>query len=159
MSRFEDLEVWKNGMRVATRVYELFGNSKDYGLRNQICRAAVSVPSNIAEGYERGTNKEFIRFLRISLGSTAELRTQLYLAQRLGKCDVDACRDLIDQTQKISAQLINLMRYRREHGGRQPVTGSRQSLSGPETSHLQPETSLRPPVSETSDRPPETRPR
>lgn len=124
MSRFEDLEVWKTGMRVAVRVYELFDGSQDFGFRNQICRAAVSVPSNIAEGYERGTNKEFIRFMRIALGSTAELRTQLYLAQRLEKCEIDACRELIDQSQKISAQLIKLIKHRVTQD-QDPETGNR----------------------------------
>lgn len=71
--RFEDLDVWKNAMRMATDIYEAFDTSRDFGLRDQICRAAVSVPSNIAEGFERGSDKEFIRFLRFSLGSNAEL--------------------------------------------------------------------------------------
>jgi four helix bundle protein len=104
-------------MRVAVSVYEAFDASPDFGFRNQICRAAVSIPSNIAEGYERGTDKEFIRFMRIALGSSAELRTQLYLAQRLEKCDLEKCRTLVDQTQKISAQLVNLIKHRQSKDG------------------------------------------
>lgn len=101
-------------MRVAVAVYESFDQSQDFGFRNQVCRAAVSIPSNIAEGYERGTTKEFVRFMRIALGSSAELRTQRYLAQKLQKCDEQQCRALIDQTQKISAQLVNLIKHRKK---------------------------------------------
>ena len=62
---FEDLDVWKRACRLATSVYEALRNCRDYGLKDQMTRAAVSVPSNIAEGHERGTTKEFVRYLRI----------------------------------------------------------------------------------------------
>jgi four helix bundle protein len=110
--RFEDLDVWKNSMRMATDIYSAFDNSRDFGLRDQICRAAVSVPSNIAEGFERGSDKEFVRFLRFSLGSAAELRTQLYLAVKINKIDIDHGNHLIEQTKVISGQLVNLIKYR-----------------------------------------------
>ncbi len=74
--RFEDLEVWKEGMRLAVQVYRSMAGCPDYGLRDQMQRAAVSIPSNIAEGFERNTNKEFIRFLYISKGSCAEKKSQ-----------------------------------------------------------------------------------
>jgi S23 ribosomal protein. len=67
--RFEDIESWKEGCRLTTRIYEITRNtnfSKDWGLKDQIQRAAVSVPSNISEGFERGSRKEFIRFLVIA---------------------------------------------------------------------------------------------
>ena len=110
--RFEDLDVWKNAMRMATDIYQAFDACRDFGLRDQICRAAVSVPSNIAEGYERGSDKEFIRFLRISLGSIAELRTQLYLAVKLNKIETSHGNKLIEKTRIISGQLFNLMKFR-----------------------------------------------
>jgi len=60
VGRFEDLEVWKEGMRLATKIYRALNTCRDYGLRDQMQRSAVSIPSNIAEGYERNTNKDFI---------------------------------------------------------------------------------------------------
>ena len=116
MSRFEDLDVWKDSMRLAVEVYEHFDASRDFGLRDQICRSAVSVPSNIAEGYERRTNRDFIRFLRIAMGSQAELRTQLYLAQRLQKCDAEAATTMINETKRLAAKITKLIRYRESQG-------------------------------------------
>ena len=65
IEKFEDLSVWQNAIDLSLRIYSVFKENKDYGLRDQICRASVSIPSNIAEGYERQTNKEFIQFLFI----------------------------------------------------------------------------------------------
>ena len=111
--RFEDLAVWKESMRLAVSIYEVFGESRDYGFRDQICRSAMSVPSNIAEGYDRHSNKEFLRYLHIAKGSNAELRTQLYLAQRLNKTTPETATDLINRTRKVSAQLHNLIQTRK----------------------------------------------
>ena len=77
---FEDLVVWKRACRLAVELYGLLENCTDYGLKNQMTRAAVSIASNIAEGVERNTPKEFQRFLNIAKGSAAELRTQVYIA-------------------------------------------------------------------------------
>ena len=93
-------------------VYEHFDATRDFGFRDQICRSAVSVPSNIAEGHERRSHKDFIRFLRIAMGSLAELRTQLYLAHRLGKLNPDSCTRMIDETKTIAAQLTKLIQFR-----------------------------------------------
>jgi four helix bundle protein len=84
IGNFEELEVWKTSMNLCTEIYrqtntELF--SKDFGLKDQIRRASVSIPSNIAEGSGRTSNKEFIRFLEIAISSSYELETQLILAQ------------------------------------------------------------------------------
>ena len=98
--------------RHPSRIYKAFDASRDFGLRDQICRAAVSAPSNIAEGYERGSDKEFVRFLRISLGSIAELRTQLYLAIELNKIESALGNQLVGDTQTRSRQLVGLITYR-----------------------------------------------
>ena len=85
IKRFEDLEVWQKSMSLVDKIYELTKKStfsKDYNLRDQIRRAVISIPSNIAEGFERGSNKEFIQFLFVAKGSAAEVRTQLYIALR-----------------------------------------------------------------------------
>ncbi len=83
---YRDLEVWKRGVEIAVMVYEnmnQFPKTEAYGLTNQIRRAVVSIPSNIAEGYGR-SNKEFARYLTIARGSLSELETQLEIAQRIG---------------------------------------------------------------------------
>ena len=80
---FEDLEIWKEARRLTCEIYDLSKDakfSKDFGLRNQMQRAAVSIMSNIAEGFERGGNQEFVQFLYIAKGSCGELRSQLYVA-------------------------------------------------------------------------------
>ena len=82
---FEDLDVWKRSCQLAVDVYSVLQDSKDYGLKDQMQRAAVSIASNIAEGSDRGSTAEYIRFLRYSKASCAELRTQLYIAQRIRK--------------------------------------------------------------------------
>jgi four helix bundle protein len=111
---FEDLEVWKEGMGLAKEIYGLLRNCKDYSLRDQIHRAVVSVPSNIAEGFERQTNKEFIQFLYIAKGSCGELRTQLYLAINLQIITDETGSLLIDRCRKISSMLFNLIKTRKD---------------------------------------------
>jgi four helix bundle protein len=113
IKRFEDLEVWKEGMQLAVGVYQAMENSRDFGLRDQMQRAAVSVPSNIAEGYERESNKEFVQFLNYSRGSSGELRTQLYLAIKLGKLDQPVARDLLAKSRKVSAMLHKYVQVRK----------------------------------------------
>ena len=81
--KFEDLEVWQEARLLANRIYDLSGReafAKDFGLRDQIRRAAVSILSNIAEGYERDSDAEFGKFLAIAKGSAGEVRAQLYIA-------------------------------------------------------------------------------
>ena len=82
-SYFEDLDVWKKGCDLSVRLYRLLSDSRDYGIKDQILRSAISIPSNIAEGSERKSKKEFKRFISYSLGSAAELRTQVFIAKQL----------------------------------------------------------------------------
>jgi four helix bundle protein len=87
MHNFRELRVWKEGIEIAKQVYLLsaiFPKDEKFGLTSQIRRAAVSIPSNIAEGAGRGSNKEFAHFLNIALGSAYELETQLILTQEFG---------------------------------------------------------------------------
>ncbi len=82
----KDLEVWKKSMDLVSNIYKItesFPSKELYGLTNQIRRAAVSIPSNIAEGAARNSKKEFIQFLYIALGSLSELETQIIIANRL----------------------------------------------------------------------------
>ncbi len=80
---FEDLEVWQRGCRLAVDIFQTFASCRNFTMQDQVQRAALSVPSNVAEGYERNSNKEFIRFLNIAKGSCGELRTQIYISRKL----------------------------------------------------------------------------
>lgn len=114
IKKFEDLIVWKEGMQLTIQLYRELENCTDFGLRDQIQRAATSIPSNIAEGFERNSNKEFIRFLYIAKSSAGEVRTQLYLCKALGVISPKRCTQFIGMTKKISAMLFNLIKTRKE---------------------------------------------
>jgi four helix bundle protein len=107
---FEKLEVWKKACRLVVDVYKAFSECKDFGLKDQICRAAVSVPSNTAEGYERNSPRDFVRFLNIAKGSIGELRTQLYIARELGYLEKEIFEDLLERSKEISAMLAGLIK-------------------------------------------------
>ena len=99
MKNFRKLTIWKNGINIVKKVYQLAGMLPDhekYGLKNQICRASVSVPSNIAEGCSRNTDADFRRFLDIALGSLFELETQLIITVELGFIEEERLRELMD---------------------------------------------------------------
>jgi four helix bundle protein len=110
---FEDLEVWKRGCNLAVDVHVALAESKDFALRNQMERSSLSIPSNIAEGCERDSTPDYIKFLRYSKGSCGELRTQLYVAervrQRLGAPPLEGSRDMIAETRTISKMLQALI--------------------------------------------------
>jgi len=107
---FEELEVWKRACQLAVRLYGLLTDCRDYGLRDQMQRAAVSVASNIAEGSERG-GRDFARFLAIARGSAAELRTQLYIAARIGIIQENTMRELVEETKQIAKMLFALAQF------------------------------------------------
>ncbi len=113
ITRFEDLEVWKESMQLAVEVYSALKTSRDFGLRDQMQRAAVSIPSNVAEGYERGSNKEYVQFLGYARGSGGELRTQLYLAAKLGEIAPANSKEMLAKSRKVSAMLGKLIQVRR----------------------------------------------
>ncbi len=108
---YKDLLVWQKGMLLAKLVYKLtmrFPADERYGLTSQLRRAAVSVPSNIAEGQARQGTKEFLLFLSHAEGSLAELETQLLLSVELGfiqQTDVDSCLQEVDELQKMTVAL------------------------------------------------------
>lgn len=109
--RFEDLMVWQRAMALCVEVYEAtaagaFG--RDFGLRDQIRRAAVSVTSNVAEGFERYSRPEFRQFLAVARGSAAEVRSQLYVARALGYLAPQQVERLQAQCVEISSMLAAL---------------------------------------------------
>ena len=115
MSGFRELKVWQKSKDLAVTVCRITQEgefSRDFGLRDQIRRAAVSVPSNIAEGDERSSNKDAIRFLYISKGSLAELQTQLEIACEIGYVDEPRTKELLDECQVIGKMLGSLIKAR-----------------------------------------------
>ena len=107
MFRFEELEIWKESMRICTAVYSTMKPCNDFGFKDQIQRAAVSVPSNIAEGYERKGTKESTQFLYIAKGSCGELRTQLYLSISLEYIAKEAGLSLIEQCVALNVKIYH----------------------------------------------------
>ncbi len=92
MKSYKDMDIWKRGVEIAEMTYSLtrtFPTEERFGLSSQMQRAAVSIPSNIAEGYNRSNTKEFVQFIHIAKGSCAELETQLIIAERLDYTKTD----------------------------------------------------------------------
>lgn len=109
----KDLDVWNKAMDFAEQLYILtrnFPKEEQFGLTSQIRRSAVSIPSNIAEGAARNSEKEFLQFLYISLGSLAEVETQLLLAKRLKLFTEDSHFDSLDAIRKMLIGLIKFLR-------------------------------------------------
>ena len=107
---FEELEVWKRSCQVAVEVYAVLDGNKDYSLKDQMQRAAISISSNIAEGAERGSNKDFIRFLHIAKGSASELRSRLYIANKIQIINCDQRRQLCNELIEISKMIHDLIK-------------------------------------------------
>ena len=123
ITRFEDIDAWQEARKLSAEVYALTRKqefSRDYGLKDQIRRAAVSVLSNIAEGFDRGGNREFIQFLYIAKGSAAEVQAQLYVALDAGYLGEEEFSRIYNQA-GVTAKLIGgFIRYLAgsEHQGR-----------------------------------------
>jgi four helix bundle protein len=101
LNRFEDLISWQKAQDLAIYIYNHFSNLKDYSFKDQVCRASISVSNNIAEGFDRGSDQEFIRFLFIAKASNSEVKSMLYLAQKLNFIDelkfnegINLCNDV-----------------------------------------------------------------
>lgn len=104
------MKIWKEASLLTLDIYKLFKENRDYGFKDQIQRAAVSVMNNIAEGYERGTVKYFISYLLIAKGSCGEVRSMLYLGFRLGYLNQDEYSRLTDQAVAISRMIHGFIR-------------------------------------------------
>ncbi len=116
MGNFVKLRVWQLAKEVAVKIYKLTqasAFSKDYGFRDQIQRSAVSIPSNIAEGDDLGTNKQSVHYFYIAKGSTAELQTTLILAQEIGYIDPSVGESLVSDCKIISVMLTKLIKARK----------------------------------------------
>ena len=116
IKKFEDLEVWCFAREITKKLYKITCNEqfkKDLSFQNQIRRCAVSVMANIAEGFERNTNKEFIHFLFISKGSAGELRNHLYIAMDIGYINTSEFESLEAELTRISKSLSGFIKYLR----------------------------------------------
>ncbi len=110
---FEDLLIWQEGMKLCDEIYTVLKNCRDFGLRDQMQRSSVSIPSNIAEGFELSTNKAFIRHLYIAKGSGGEVRTQIYIAIRQGYIENQKGKELVDLTKKLAAMISKFIAARK----------------------------------------------
>ena len=110
MARFEELDVWKRSARLSADIYKALAELKDYGFRDQITRAGLSMPSNIAEGYERNSNKELTLFLNYAKGSAGELRAQIYIGMEIGYINRENGKHWLQEAEEISKMLHGLMR-------------------------------------------------
>ena len=113
VNSFEDLKVWQYAVDLSIEIYSLLKKSKDLGLKDQLQRFSVSIPSNIAEGFERHSNKEYIPYLYIAKGSCGGLRTQLYIASKVEEIDNEKGNELVKKTKEISAMLQGLINTRK----------------------------------------------
>src|SRR5690606_41534328 len=110
IQKFEDIIAWQKAQDMSVDVYASFKELKDRSFKDQICRAAVSISNNIAEGFDRQSKKEFVRFLYISLGSNSETKSMLYLAQRLNYLNKINADMLIEQSREVSKIIRGLIK-------------------------------------------------
>ena len=114
IEKFEDIESWKAAREITKVIYEISKSenfSKDFALVNQIRRASVSILSNIAEGFERGGNKEFLNFLAIAKGSCGEVRAQLYIAFDQNYVDETKFQEIVEKLSETSRLISGFMKY------------------------------------------------
>lgn len=107
---FENIIAWQKSKVLCVEVYRLFSNHRDFGFRDQIQRASVSVMNNIAEGFERKTHKEFLFFLNVAKGSCGEVRSMLILAKELNKINDQEFKVLFDLSEEISRMIYGLIK-------------------------------------------------
>ena len=120
VKKFEELDAWQTGRALSNRVYDLTDDdpfASDFGLRDQIRRAAISVMSNIAEGFESRTRSQFIDFLGMAKASAGEVRSQLYVAQDQGYLKEEELNAASDLADKVSRQLYHLIRHLKNREG------------------------------------------
>lgn len=108
---FENLEIWKQGLNLSIQTYQSLSDCKDYGLKDQIQRAVVSIPSNIAEGYERNSTKERIYFYNVAKGSCGEYRTQLQIAHAMHYISDKNFQEMSVVAKNISSMLFRFIQY------------------------------------------------
>ena len=110
MSTFRDLLIWQKSMTIVTEIYQLtslFPKEENFGLTSQIRRSAISIPSNIVEGYGRGSNKEFSRFINIAISSLFEFQTQIEIAKNINYLNEKEFKSIYEETRELEAMIIS----------------------------------------------------
>ena len=118
---FEDLWIWQEAMQICYEVYDLMKNCRNFKLRDQMLDSSVSMPSNIAEGFELHTDRLFIKHLYISKGSGGELRTQMYVAIRQQYVPEEHGKNLVDRIKRLGAGIQNFIATRQKNSRRKPT--------------------------------------
>jgi len=108
--KFEEIVGWQKAEQLSVEIYRLFKECRDFDFKRQIQRAVVSIMNNIAEGFERRTNREFVQFLFIAKGSCGEVRSMLHLAEKLGFVSAGDYQNLSDAASEISKILFGLIK-------------------------------------------------
>jgi four helix bundle protein len=108
--KFEDMKIWNRSAKLSADLYMAFAGCRDFGFKDQITRSGLSIPSNIAEGCERSSKKDFIRFLQYAKGSCGELRTQIYIGIEVGYIEPDQGKIWLGETREISAMLVSFIK-------------------------------------------------
>ncbi len=111
--RFEDLDVWKRSSRLSADIYKHFSSCRDYGFKDQITRSGLSIPSNIAEGLERESNRECINFLSYAKGSCAELRTQIHIGLEIHYIEKPTADRWLKEAIEISSMISGLIKTKK----------------------------------------------
>lgn len=111
--RFEDLEVWKRAARLSVAIYRHLEALRDFGFKDQITRASLSIPSNIAEGFERISLKECVTFLSYAKGSCGELRTQVFVGIEIGYIELKTGKEWLRESEEISLMLGSLIKTKK----------------------------------------------
>jgi len=120
IERFEDIEAWKEAGGLSREIYRVTGQgtfTKDFGLRDQWQRASVSIMANIAEGFDGGSNREFVKFLGYALRSTTEVQSHLYVASDQGYIDKREFKSLYELSVKVKNIISGFLRYLRSRSG------------------------------------------
>lgn len=110
MKTFRDLLIWQKAMSLVTKTYQItqkFPKEELFGLTSQIRRSAISLPSNIAEGYGRDSNKEYLRFIKIVIGSLFEFQTQIEIAKNINYLNENEFKNLYEETRELEAMIIS----------------------------------------------------
>lgn len=146
VKHFEDLEIWKEAHRLAKEIYRLTSApkfSKEFNLRGQIQSAAISIMSNIAEGFERAGNQEFSQFLYVAKGSCGEVRSQLYAAIDLEYLSANESERLLISFQRLSSMIGSLINYLKRSGMKgSKYNSSNGSMTSTGSAHTETRTHL-----------------
>jgi four helix bundle protein len=109
IEKFEDIIAWQKSQDFAVEIYTVFSKIKDFGFKDQICRAVISISNNIAEGFDRSSNAEFLKFLYYSLASCSEVQSMLYLSDRFGFTTIQQKTDLLLKSKELSRIIKGLI--------------------------------------------------